>query len=100
MEHQYTIRRTATFNNWLKSVKDMNAKAAILRRIKRTRDGNFGDHKAVGNGGISEMRIDIGKGYRIYYTIRGNTIVFLLDGSDKKTQQVTIKHAEKLAKEV
>ncbi len=87
MEHEYTIKRTVTFNNWLKSVRDMNAQAAILRRIKRTRDGNFGDHKAVGNGGISEMQIDIGKGYRIYYTIRGNTVVFLLDGSDKKTSK-------------
>ena len=71
----------------------------LPRRIDRAESGNFGDHKAVGEG-VSEMRVDIGKGYRVYYTIRQQRIVFLLCGGNKVTQNDDIKRAIKLAREI
>ena len=57
------------FETWLNTVRDLRAKASILSRIERVEDGNFGDHRSVG-GGVSELRINVGQGYRVYYTIR------------------------------
>ena len=88
-----------SFNDWLRSLRDIRAKVAIVRRIDRAGLGNFGDHKAVGEG-VCEMRIDIGQGYRVYYTIRQQRIVFLLCGGNKITQSDDIKRAIKLAREV
>ena len=94
----FIIQQTTTFAEWLHSLKDAQARRAIARRIERATLGNFGDHKSV-NDGVSEMRVDVGAGYRVYYTVRGNQIVILLVGGNKKTQSADIAHAKKLAKE-
>ena len=96
---KYFVEALDFFNDWLRSLRDIRAKVAIVRRIDRAGLGNFGDHKAVGEG-VSEMRIDIGQGYRVYYTIRQQRIVFLLCGGNKVTQSDDIKRAIKLAREV
>ena len=72
---------------------------AIARHLDRAAAGNLGDVKSVGEG-VSEMRIDVGAGYRAYFTMRGNAIVILLCGGEKKTQRRDIQHAAQLAKEV
>lgn len=71
----------------------------IVDRLSRVNQGNFGDHKSVGEG-ISEMRLKFGSGYRIYYTVRNETIVFLLAGGDKSSQREDIKKAKELIKEL
>ena len=90
------ILYTGAFENWLKKLRDQRAKAAIVSRIERMEDGNFGDYRSVG-GGVSELRINVGKGYRAYYTIRRNTEAILLCGGDKASQQQDIKLAQQLA---
>lgn len=87
---------TGAFENWLKKLRDQRAKAAIVSRIERVEDGNFGDYRSVG-GGVSELRINVGKGYRAYYTIRRNTVVILLCGGDKSSQRQDIGHAQQMA---
>ncbi len=91
----YHLETTDIFDDWLDGLKDLRAKAKIITRLERAENGNFGDHKAVGNG-ISEMKIDEGKGYRLYYTIRGKKIIFMLIGGDKSTQETDIKHAKNI----
>ncbi|WP_278540400.1 type II toxin-antitoxin system RelE/ParE family toxin [Oxalobacter formigenes] len=95
----YIIEKTEIFDEWLKSLRDQRARMMVVRRMSRLESGNLGDVKTLGNG-ISEIRIDTGVGYRVYYTIRDRRIVFLLNGGDKSTQQTDIKRAIKLAKEV
>ena len=95
----YEIRYTETYLSWYNRLKDANAIARIGLRLKRVEAGNFGDVKSVG-GGISEMRIDYGPGYRIYFTVREKEIVFLLAGGDKRTQTADIKLAIELAETV
>ena len=95
----YTLKTTKTFDDWLKSLKDLRAYATIQRRLDRVEAGNLGDHKSVGDG-ISEMRIHVGAGYRLYYTLRGREVVFLLVGGDKSSQQTDIATAKKLTKEL
>ncbi len=80
------------FINWLEKLKDTTAKIAIVRRINRIELGNFGDHKFCRDG-VSELRVDIGAGYRIYYAISGKQIVLLLCGGDKRTQSADINRA-------
>ena len=94
----YIIQQTESFEIWHDSVKDLRAKIAIARRIERAENGNLGDIKSVGDG-VSEMRIDVGAGYRVYYTLREKIIVILLAGGTKSTQQADIKKAITLAKE-
>lgn len=79
-------------------MRDETARARVLVRIRRLSLGNFGDVKPVG-GGISELRIDYGPGYRIYFRQRGETLVLLLAGGTKKTQEADIAKAKKLAQE-
>jgi putative addiction module killer protein len=93
------VRQTDIFADWLARLGDVNAKARILARIRRLELGNPGDIKSVG-GGVSEMRIDYGPGYRVYLTRRGRTIVILLCAGDKSSQRRDIKLAQQLAKEV
>ena len=93
------VRRTDTFATWLANLRDHNARGRIASRISRLEHGNPGDMKAVG-GGVSEMRIDYGPGYRVYYVSHGSTIVILLCGGDKRTQGADIKKAKALAKEL
>jgi putative addiction module killer protein len=90
------VRQTEEFSSWLRRLRDANAAARIVGRIRRMEMGNPGDFKSVG-GGILEMRIDYRPGYRIYYAHRGEQIVLLLCGGDKRTQQQDIKRAQKLA---
>ena len=80
-------------------MRDKQAQARIAVRIRRIEDGNFGDSKSVG-GGVSELRIDVGKGYRAYYTIRDNTVVILLCGGDKSSQPQDIQRAQRMASEL
>jgi putative addiction module killer protein len=94
----YTIKETELFSKWLLKLKDTRAKVSILRRIKRITQGNFGDHKSVGDN-VSELRITTGAGYRVYYTKRGEQIVILLIGGDKSTQSKDIEKAKALVKE-
>jgi len=91
------IRKTEPFAKWIDGLQDILARARILARIERLATGNPGDVKAVGEG-ISEMRIDYGPGYRIYYKQHGRSVVILLAGGDKSTQDRDIKTALRLAK--
>ena len=93
------VRQTDTFANWLRALKDANAVARITARIRRLELGNLGDVKPVGEG-VSELRIDYGPGYRIYFVQQGNTVVILLCGGDKRTQNKDIRTAKQMAKEV
>lgn len=95
----YEIRQTKKFSKWFKTLKDSIAKIAIARRIVRMEEGNFGDSKSIGDK-IFELRIDVGKGYRIYFTNKNCKIVFLLAGGDKSTQDNDIDAAKKMAEEV
>ena len=90
------VRQTDEFSGWLRRLRDANAVARIVGRIRRTEMGNPGDIRSVGQG-VLEMRIDYGPGYRIYYVHRGAQIVILLCGGDKRTQQRDIKRAQRLA---
>ena len=90
------VRKTETFAKWLDGLKDIRARARILVRIERLAAGNPGDVKPVG-GGVSELRIDYGPGYRVYYKKHGRQVVILLAGGDKRTQSKEIKTALRLA---
>jgi putative addiction module killer protein len=95
----YIVQQTELFEKWHKNLKDLRAKLAIARRIDRACAGNLGDVKSLGNG-ISEMRVDVGAGYRVYYTIRHQMVIILLAGGNKSTQQADIKQAIDLIKEI
>ena len=84
------ILQTSIFTTWLLKLRDERAKAKIAARIDRLRLGNAGDVKPVGNG-VSELRINYGAGYRVYFVKRGKAIVLLLCGGDKSTQEKDIK---------
>lgn len=90
------ILKTDTFDKWFRKLRDARAKARIDERIERLAAGNPGDVKPVGSG-VSEMRIDYGPGYRLYYVQRGKTLIVLLCGGDKASQERDIKRALKLA---
>jgi len=90
------IRKTELFVKWLDKLHDIRARARILVRIKRLTAGNPGDVKPVGEG-VSELRINYGPGYRVYYKQFGESIIVLLAGGDKHTQTKDIKTALKLA---
>jgi putative addiction module killer protein len=81
------------FDEWIEGLKDRTGRAKIQTRLDRVAEGNLGDHGAVGEG-VSELRIDFGPGYRVYYAETGPTIVLLLIGGDKSTQQKDIKVAK------
>jgi putative addiction module killer protein len=91
------IRKTETFAKWLDGLDDIRARARILVRIERLAAGNPGDVKPVGEG-VSELRIDYGPGYRVYYKKKGRSVVILLAGGDKRTQSRNIKTALRLAR--
>jgi putative addiction module killer protein len=92
-----TVRETEPFKTWIRALKDRQTKQIINARIRRISAGSFGDTKPVGDG-VSELRIDYGPGYRVYYIRRGDELVILLCGSDKSAQDETIKAAKKIAK--
>jgi putative addiction module killer protein len=95
---RYHLEQTSTFARWLKSLKDLQARAAIVLRLKQVQAGHLGDVKYVG-GGVSELRWHLGPGYRVYLCKRGDEIIVLLAGGDKSTQQRDIARAQLLAKE-
>ena len=91
------IRKTAEFAQWLDGLRDMKARARVQARLDRMAEGNPGDVKPVGEG-VSELRIDFGPGYRVYFKSRGHEIIILLAGGDKQTQANDIKVALRLAR--
>ncbi len=93
------VRRTEVFENWVTGLRDGAALARVNVRLGRLELGNPGDVKPVGEG-VSELRIDYGPGYRVYFVQRGNVTVILLCGGDKRSQDSDIAKAKKLAKEV
>jgi putative addiction module killer protein len=92
------VRQTEVFSDWLRRLRDENARARIQIRIRRLSLGNFGDVKPVGSG-VSELRIDCGPGYRVYFQRRGESLVLLLAGGTKKSQEADIAKAKELAKQ-
>jgi len=95
----YLIKQTDLFSKWLTKLKDIKGKVAVLRRIDRIKEGNFGDHKFVGLE-VSELRIKVGAGYRVYYTKKEDEIIILLVGGDKSTQSKDIAKAQQIYKEL
>jgi putative addiction module killer protein len=92
------VRRTAVFDAWMDNLRDDQAIVRITARIRRLSVGNFGDVKPVG-GGVSELRIDHGPGYRVYFVRRGAVVVILLCGGDKSTQDRDIRRARQMAED-
>lgn len=92
----FELRQTIEFENWLSDLRDSEARKAIGKRIVRLQSGLFGDAKPVGEG-VSELRFQIGPGYRVYFQQRGNVLIVLLCGGDKSTQNNDIKQAKALA---
>ena len=93
----FEVRKTDELVRWLDGLRDVRARARVLVRIERVVAGNFGDSKPVGQG-VSELRIDYGPGYRVYFTRRGQWIVILLVGGDKSGQTADIRTAVRLAR--
>ena len=93
------VRQTGVFSKWLVELRDIRARARIQARIDRLELGNVGDVKPVGEG-VSEMRIDYGPGYRVYFIQRGTQLIILLAGGDKKSHSKDIRMARDLAKKV
>ena len=94
-----SFERSEEFDGWLKALKDRTGKVRILHRLTAAQHGNFGDCEPVG-GGVSEMRIHHGPGYRVYFTRIGKTIYFLLVGGDKSSQKRDIKRAIEMAQTI
>ena len=91
------LRKTALFVQWLDGLRDLKARARVQARIERLLAGNPGDVEPVGEG-VSELRIDYGPGYRVYFKKRGRELIILLAGGDKTTQTKDIKVALRLAR--
>lgn len=93
----YEVLKNSSFNQWLASLRDREARSRILVRIRRLTLGNPGQSRSL-KGGISELKIDAGPGYRVYYTIRNGSLILLLCGGDKSSQDNDIQLAIELAK--
>lgn len=91
----FTVRQTQEFQDWLDDLKDKKAQLRIVARLRLAEAGNLGDWKPVGNE-VSEMRVDFGPGYRLYFTERQNILVVMLAGGDKSTQARDVKRAQKI----
>lgn len=91
------IRKTDVFVKWLDGLRDIRVRSRVLVRIERLAAGNPGDVKPVGEG-VSELRIDYGPGYRVYFVKQGQTVIVLLAGGDKSTQATDIRTALRLAR--
>jgi putative addiction module killer protein len=95
----FEVKRTDTFDRWLKRLKDSKGRTKIQARIDRLANGNPGDVGPIGEG-LSELRIDFGPGYRVYYARTGKTLYLLLCGGDKGSQDADIKNAHTMWKEL
>ena len=93
------IRKTNSFAKWIDGLRDVRARARVLVRIERLAAGNLGDVKPIGEG-VSELRVDYGPGYRVYFKKIGQTVVILLAGGSKKTQQKDIEKALEIARKL
>ena len=93
----FEVRKTEVYAKWLDSLRDAHARARVLVRVERLAAGNPGDVRPVGEG-VSELRIDYGPGYRVYFKKQGRMIVVLLAGGDKRTQSQDIETALRLAR--
>jgi putative addiction module killer protein len=92
------VKKTDEYREWLDRLRDQAGRARILVRVDRLIHGNPGDHRNL-QGGVSELKIDIGPGYRVYYTQRGEQLLLLLIGGDKSSQAKDIAKAQQLAKD-
>lgn len=93
IEHYLTSEgQKDVYLEWLRGVRDAQARIAVIRRINRIEHGNFGDCRFCREG-VWELRVDVGQGYRVYYGLAGNCVVLLLCGGDKRTQDADIKRA-------
>jgi putative addiction module killer protein len=92
----FELVKSAVFDAWFSSLSDIRARARTAARLDRVVDGNFGDVKPVG-GGISELRIEYGPGYRVYFMQHDSVLVVVLAGGDKRTQHIDIKTAQRIA---
>jgi putative addiction module killer protein len=95
----FSLEETLDFAKWLGKLRDRKARAMIVDRLKRAANGNFGLIRSV-HGGVFEMKIDHGPGYRVYYFQRGKELVILLCGGDKRTQDADIAYAKRLKEEI
>ena len=95
----YAVLQTQAFQDWLDALRDRRAQARIAARIRLAEAGNLGDWKPVG-GEVSEMRIDFGPGYRLYFARRGSLLIVMLAGGDKSSQSRDIRRAQRLLKEL
>ena len=92
IRHYLTPDAKDLYRDWLRQQRDTTAKIAVIRRVARIEQGNFGDHKFCRDG-VWELRIDVGAGYRVYYAIAGKQLVLLLCGGDKRSQEADISRA-------
>ena len=95
----YTVRQTQVFQAWLDGLKNRRVQVRIAARLRQIEFGNLGDFKSVG-GGVSELRVNFGPGYRLYFTRRRNEIIIMLAGGDKTSQSRDIKRAQRTASEL
>ncbi|TPM39381.1 type II toxin-antitoxin system RelE/ParE family toxin [Mesorhizobium sp. B2-2-3] len=93
------VREIDRYSDWFNALRDLQARARILARLRRVSLGTLGDVAPVGEG-VSELRIHYGPGYRVYFVQRGSTVIILLGGGDKSTQKEDIAAAKALAKKV
>ena len=93
------IRQTTRYSAWFEALRDRQGKARIVARVRRLQEGNPGQHRALA-GGVLELKIDFGPGYRVYCTRRGNQFILLLLGGDKSSQSDDIAAAQAMAKEI
>ena len=95
----YTVRQTGEFVDWLDDLKDKRAQIRIAARLRQVEGGNLGDWQPI-EGDVSELRVDFGPGYRLYFTRRGRVIIVMLNAGDKSSQKRDIRRALKLAAEL
>jgi putative addiction module killer protein len=95
----YTLRQTQEFQDWLDQLSDRRAQIRIVARLRLAEAGNLGDWKSLGRD-VSEMRVDVGPGYRLYFTHRTHLLIVMLAGGDKSSQKRDIKRAQQIVKQL
>ena len=94
-----TVRLTSEFESWLDGLRDKKAQVRIAARLRQAETGNLGDWKSVGTG-VSEMRVNFGPGYRLYFTRKGRVLIVMLAGEDKSSQATDIRRAQRIVKQL